>query len=118
MDKKEKEVLQQTFMALDKNADGKLSREELLEGYTAIYGNIEHANQEVEQIMKNVDSDNNGYIDYSEFLMASTNKKKLLSKENLKKAFDLFDKVTYNIINHINNRIKVEAFQQMKSKQF
>eukprot|EP00829_Urostomides_striatus_P014491 TRINITY_DN4306_c0_g1_i3.p1 TRINITY_DN4306_c0_g1~~TRINITY_DN4306_c0_g1_i3.p1 ORF type:complete len:484 (-),score=139.28 TRINITY_DN4306_c0_g1_i3:11-1462(-) len=92
MDKKEKEVLQQTFMALDKNADGKLSREELLEGYTTIYGNIEQANQEVEQIMKNVDSDNNGFIDYSEFLMASTNKKKLLSKENLKKAFDLFDK--------------------------
>jgi len=97
MDKKEKDSLQQTFMALDKNHDGKLSQEELMEGYTNIYGNSELAKQEVDTIMKNVDADNNGYIDYSEFLIASTNKKKLLSKDNLKKAFDLFDKVCYTI---------------------
>ena len=91
--KKEKEELQQTFTALDKNADGKLSREELIEGYTIIYGNAEKAIKEVEIIMKNVDVDRNGYIEYSEFLLASINKKELLSKENLKKAFQLFDRV-------------------------
>lgn len=34
-----------------------------------------------------------------EFLLASTNKKKILSRENLKKAFQLFDKVKgkYNL---------------------
>jgi calcium-dependent protein kinase len=91
--KKEKEELQQTFMALDKNADGKLSREELIEGYTKIYANEEKAMTEVENIMKNVDVDRNGYIEYSEFLVASLNKKELLSKENLKKSFQLFDRV-------------------------
>lgn len=63
--KNEREELQQTFMALDKNADGKLSREELIDGYTEIYGSIDLAEKEVDCIMKNVDVDHNGYIDYS-----------------------------------------------------
>jgi len=92
--KKEKAELQQTFTALDKNADGKLSREELVEGYTIIYaGNQVKAIKEVEIIMTNVDVDHNGYIDYSEFLVASMNKKQLLSKGNLQRAFSLFDRV-------------------------
>lgn len=63
--KNEREELQQTFMALDKNADGKLSREELIDGYTEMYGNVDVAEKEVDCIMKNVDVDHNGYIDYS-----------------------------------------------------
>eukprot|EP00826_Nyctotherus_ovalis_P024653 TRINITY_DN1902_c0_g2_i2.p1 TRINITY_DN1902_c0_g2~~TRINITY_DN1902_c0_g2_i2.p1 ORF type:complete len:313 (+),score=72.26 TRINITY_DN1902_c0_g2_i2:773-1711(+) len=99
--KSEREELQQTFMALDKNADGKLSREELIDGYTEMYGSAEEAEKEVNAIMKNVDVDHNGYIDYSgslfelliEFLIASINKKKILSAENMRRAFQLFDKV-------------------------
>ena len=63
--KTERDELQQTFMALDKNADGKLSREELIEGYIEMYGSIEQAEKEVEIIMNNVDVDHNGFIDYS-----------------------------------------------------
>ena len=71
LSKKEKEELQQTFVALDKNADGKLSRDELIEGYTTIYGNKEQAVQEVDAIMAKADVDHSGYIDYSgsRFLM-------------------------------------------------
>lgn len=65
MSKKDKEALQQTFIALDKNADGKLSREELIEGYTTLHGSKEKAEEEVNLIMANVDADNNGYIDFS-----------------------------------------------------
>ncbi len=90
--KKEKTELQQAFMALDKNADGKLSREELISGYTSLYGSAEKAAREVELIMANVDVDHNGFIDYSEFLLASMNKRHLLSRVNLKRAFDLFDR--------------------------
>eukprot|EP00830_Metopus_es_P017914 TRINITY_DN6067_c0_g2_i2.p1 TRINITY_DN6067_c0_g2~~TRINITY_DN6067_c0_g2_i2.p1 ORF type:complete len:423 (+),score=78.40 TRINITY_DN6067_c0_g2_i2:63-1271(+) len=90
--KKERDELQQTFMALDKNADGKLSRDELIEGYTIIYGDKLRAVKEVDALMEKVDIDHNGFIDYSEFLVASTNKTKVLSKENLKRAFQLFDK--------------------------
>ncbi len=65
LSKKEKDELQQTFAALDKNADGKLSREELIEGYTTIYGNKEQAEKEVQAIMEKADVDHSGYIDYS-----------------------------------------------------
>lgn len=99
--KKEKVELQQTFMSLDKNADGKLSREELIEGYTSMYGNVAKAIKEVDLIMENVDADHNGFIDYSEFLVASINKKQLLSQGNLKKAFSMFDRVCYRSMNEI-----------------
>jgi Ca2+-binding EF-hand superfamily protein len=47
--------------------------------------------EEVESIMKQVDADGNGYIEYTEFLSASMNQKKLLSANNLDKAFHAFD---------------------------
>ena len=65
MSKKEKEKLRKTFTALDKNADGRLSREELIEGYTNLYGDPERAAKEVDLIIESVDVDHNGYIDYS-----------------------------------------------------
>ena len=100
--KKEKEELQLTFTALDKNGDGKLSRAELIEGYTKLYGDSVRAIREVNSIMTQVDVDGNGFIDYSggiewhcvEFLIASSNKKNMLSKENLRKTFQQFDKVS------------------------
>jgi calcium-dependent protein kinase len=78
--------LNATFQKFDKNGDGKLSREELLEGYTEIVG-PDAASEETENIMRNVDTDGNGYIDYSEFIAASMNRKQLLSKNNLNLAF-------------------------------
>ena len=64
--KREREKLRETFTALDKNADGKLSREELMNGYSELYGNnINKAKQEVDKIMDNVDVDRSGFIDYS-----------------------------------------------------
>jgi calcium-dependent protein kinase len=42
--------------------------------------------------MELVDSDNSGFIDYSEFVIATINREKLLSKEKLETAFKMFDK--------------------------
>ena len=36
--------------------------------------------------------DGSGKIDYSEWVIATANKKKLITKTKLKKAFDMFDK--------------------------
>jgi calcium-dependent protein kinase len=52
---------------------------------------------EVDRIMSSVDMDANGAIDYTEFIAATINKTKLLTKERLKTAFDLFDKVKWVI---------------------
>lgn len=55
--------LQKAFKALDKNSDGKLSRDELVEGYRTIYGDM--AEDEVDKILARVDADGSGEIDYS-----------------------------------------------------
>jgi len=65
MTKKEKDELAQIFLALDKNGDGTLTADELLEGYTKLYGNKERAISEVKYLMESADTDNNGTIDYS-----------------------------------------------------
>ena len=57
------------------------------------------AEQEADRIMSSVDIDQNGKIDYSEFIAASMNKSKLLTKERLKTAFDHFDKNKSGMIN-------------------
>ena len=82
--------LQKAFKALDTNSDGKLSREELIEGYRKIYGEL--AESEVDKILARVDANGSGEIDYSEWIVATINKDKLLSKDKLKAAFQLFDR--------------------------
>lgn len=82
--------LREVFRNMDKNGDGKLSKEELLDEYLKIMGESE-AKEEVDRIMKEVDSDNNGFIDYSEFLKGSLDSSKVLSIQNLKLAFQMFD---------------------------
>jgi calcium-dependent protein kinase len=53
--------------------------------------------------MRNCDTDQNGHIDYSEFISATIDKKKLLSKERLKLAFSIFDRVSkYQLIELIS----------------
>ena len=50
------------------------------------------AEAEVDRIMQIADADGSGEIDYSEWIIASVNKRKLLSQEKLELAFNLFDK--------------------------
>jgi calcium-dependent protein kinase len=52
---------------------------------------IEISDQEVNEIMVRVDTDNSGYIDYNEYIAATTNKQKMFSRRNLEQAFKLFD---------------------------
>ena len=49
--------------------------------------------------MESCDLDGNGTIDYNEFLAATLNRNKVLSKNNLEAAFSAFDKVKYNLTN-------------------
>ena len=88
--KEEMTELQRAFKALDKNSDGKLSREELIEGYRQTLGDM--AEDEVDRIMKAADTDGSGEIDYSEWIVATTDKTKLLTDDKLKVAFNVFDR--------------------------
>jgi len=79
------------FREMDKNGDGQLSKEELLRYFNEILG-IEDAQEEVDRVMKKVDTDYNGYIGYTEFIKASLDPKKVLTRENIGRAFIMFDK--------------------------
>lgn len=63
--KEDKARLTEIFKSFDKNNDGVLSREELINGYSQLYGSVERATLEVEMILTNVDINKNGTVDYS-----------------------------------------------------
>lgn len=46
----------------------------------------------MDRILKIADSDGSGEIEYSEWIVATTDKRKLLTNEKLETAFNLFDR--------------------------
>lgn len=83
--------IQRIYKTLDKDNDGVLSKEELTQAYHKFF-DIEQANYMIEKIFTKVDMDKSGYIDYSEWVVATINKERLLSEDKLKAAFRIFDK--------------------------
>ena len=103
--KEELNELKKIFFAFDKNGDGKLSKEEFVTGLTNIDMNLNlnlilNEEESLDGLIKNIDSDNNGYITFEEFLIASINKEKILTEKNLKMAFDVFDRDKNGCISH------------------
>jgi calcium-dependent protein kinase len=84
----ETKYLREAFIALDANGDGKLSIEELRQGYKDARVDL----VDVDKILDSCDGDGNGFIDYTEFLTATINWKKELSHERLEAVFKMFDK--------------------------
>lgn len=82
---------EQAFGSMDINGDGVISKCELFEHLKQTMGE-EEASNESERIIALVDTDNNGVIDYTEFLRATVEKRKMITKANLEKTFMIFDK--------------------------
>ena len=74
---------------LDVKKEGCITKESLTAGYRRVYGR--NAEQKVEEIFSKVDIDNSGRIEYSEWVVATIGKEKILTEENLRKAFNLLD---------------------------
>jgi len=83
--------IRQIFLNFDENQDGRLTKEEVLKGFQ-MSKYCSCSREEIEKIMDLVDIDRNGFIEYQEFISATFSKKKILTEENLTRAFDMFDK--------------------------
>ena len=65
---KDEKKLGDLFRSLDKNGDGILSKSEIEEGYDALGIPVSPF---INELMKKLDSNNNGTVDYNEFLVAT-----------------------------------------------
>eukprot|EP00931_Biecheleriopsis_adriatica_P063636 TRINITY_DN3857_c0_g2_i1.p1 TRINITY_DN3857_c0_g2~~TRINITY_DN3857_c0_g2_i1.p1 ORF type:complete len:489 (-),score=150.85 TRINITY_DN3857_c0_g2_i1:44-1510(-) len=82
--------LRNVFHQLDSNGDGLLTAVELKEGLKK--AGIKEIPPDLEDILKAVDSDGSGIIDYSEFLAATLDKKYMTQQDVCWQAFKTFDK--------------------------
>ena len=79
------------FNQIDKNEDGKINKDELYNGLLGIL-KAETLEKDIDSIFKKLDMDNNGYIEYEEFVRAAVSKEYFMSQKVLKLAFRFFDK--------------------------
>ena len=118
--KEDRADLLKQFLLWDKNKDGVLNKEEIIESYRNVYGCIDQ--DIVENMIKSIDTDGNGVIDYHEFLNCTMNRDKILSKKNLAYAFKAFDKdgngsisieEIMSIFKKTSNNVDKKVFEKM-----
>ena len=79
------------FNQIDTNGDGKINKKELYEGLKEKI-KIDNLESIVNIIYKNLDMNNNGFIEYEEFVRAAINKEIFITDHILLFAFKYFDK--------------------------
>ena len=99
--------LSRIFYKIDRNSDGKITIEDLTNAYEEAGEKINK--NDLEEIIKMVDFDRNGFIEYDEFIRVCIPEDRLFTEDNLKDAFDLFDKDKKGSITYLN---VVEALER------
>lgn len=87
----EKKELSDIYKSLDTEGQGKLSEEQLGYCWKRIFGS-ELSDEDLKKMMMRVDTDKSGFIEYSEFIVAAMDRKRLLSSERLDEVFNTFDR--------------------------
>ena len=81
--------LENAFMKLDENRDGKLNYDEIKDGYLKYFGDIN--DDKLKQIINKMDNNFDGFISYEEFIRCAIEQDRLINDNNLKMAFEQFD---------------------------
>lgn len=84
-------LYEKVFIELDADRNGVISKQDIIL-LLAPAMTLELASKEAERIMKIIDNDQSGEIDFSEFLRSALEEDSYVSKENLRKGFYYFDK--------------------------
>ena len=94
--------------------DCKLTKEELIKGLS-MFRKKEEVVQKVDTLFSLLDGDNNGFIEYEEFLRACVDKKEILTESNLKYAFKFLD---HDGSGKLNVQKIVFSFMNKENKMF
>lgn len=91
--KEELNELQKAFAALDIDGNGTLSKEELIKGYKETMPSYDEALilKIVEDLMEQADVNQQGEINFTDFIVAATNREQKLHEEHIEKAFKMLD---------------------------
>lgn len=87
----ERDKLEDIFKHLDVNNDGVLSLEELIEGYSTIYGR-EVGKQIALETFSKLDINHNNSLEFSEFVTFGLKQQREQEEGKLREAFQLFDR--------------------------
>lgn len=100
--------LREEFNKIDTNMSGTIETAELK---TAVRkSNMNLTEEEIEQIVKQTDQDDNGLINYHEFIAATFPVEKYLTKERVQALFNRFNTDDDDTISKVNFR---DAFSKL-----
>ena len=79
------------FKTWDSNSDGYLQFEEIEQNMGQLTQILNMNEIDLREMMRNADANNDGKLDYSEFVTAAFDKSKLLNRDNLDRVFKMID---------------------------
>ena len=88
--KAEKKPLARLFCEINKDHDGLLSKEEISEAYELYFGNPIDSD-DINKLFRFIDVSGSDQIEYTEFMLACTPERVMLTNENLAIVFKIFD---------------------------
>jgi calcium-dependent protein kinase len=86
------------FRLFNTSGNCKLSKDELINGLY-LYRSKEEVDKIIDKLFIMLDGDNDGFVEYEEFLRACINRKQILTPTYLKYAFKFIDKDKSNTLN-------------------
>ena len=112
-DQEDVKLIRKAFESFDSNNDGRLSHQEIIDGYVSVIqqGKVE---KDIKKVIKKIDQDRSGFIEYEEFVRATINKKSFISEEKIRISFDLFKDSKSNAI----TVSEIKVILGLASKQF
>jgi calcium-dependent protein kinase len=90
-DNTELKDIQNMFVLFNTNNNGLLTYNEVIKGFNSVFS-VSHQEKDLMKVMKKIDQDKSGNIEYEEFVRAVINKHNLLKDDKLEVTFKLFDK--------------------------
>lgn len=89
--KEEKQKLSVLFSELDKDHDGKLSKEELIQAFQLSGRSLDRSRALVDKVLRELRMEQCDGIEYTHFLVTCCKKQEAFDEELLRKAFDIWD---------------------------